>query len=95
VGAGIDNKVGCDQFALAGVVTVRVGRVTIAAPATPAAGYVGNEGPFGASPDVGPGVAEGTVSVATGDIAVMGVGHVISSPLPMLHGQRPFPIDYD
>lgn len=47
-------------------------------PAAFAAGYVGDEGPFGASDDVGPGVTEGTVAVAASNVPVMNVGHVIS-----------------
>ena len=62
-----------DQFALAGVVTVRAGRVIIAAPAASATGYVSNKGPFRTSPDVDSGVAEFAVSVAPGDLAVMGI----------------------
>jgi hypothetical protein len=50
---------------------------TYSMPAAPAAGYVGDEGPFGAARDVGPGVAKGTVSVATSDVAVVDLGHVL------------------
>lgn len=59
--------------------------MVISMPAAPAAGYVGDKGPFGAPRDVGPGVAEGTVSVAASDVTVVDVGHVINPRAPMPH----------
>jgi hypothetical protein len=50
----------------------------VSKPAASAAGYVGEEGSFGASCDVGPGIAQGAVSVAASDVAAVGVRHVIS-----------------
>lgn len=67
-----------DQLALAGVVAVGVGWVVVSEPAALAAGCVGDEGSFRASCDVGPGIAEGAVSVAASDVAVVDVDHVIS-----------------
>jgi hypothetical protein len=40
----LGSTVGTDHFALAGMVTVRTGRVIIPAPATSAARYIGHEG---------------------------------------------------
>ena len=86
---------GFDQFVLAGKVTVRAGRVIIAAPATSAAGYVSDKGPLGASPDVGPGVAEGAVPVATSDIAMMGVGHGHQLPVADAARLATISVDHD
>ena len=69
------------------MVTVGVGRVVISVPAAAAAGDVGDEGPFGAARDVGPGVAEGTISVAASDVAVVNVGLVINPGADGLHGE--------
>jgi hypothetical protein len=78
-GAASDRgEVIAEQILLAGVVTVRIRRVIVPEPAAYAAGYVGDEGPFGTSGDVGPGVTEGTVSVTASDVPVMSLGHVIS-----------------
>lgn len=78
IGAADDSeKMVADQLSLAGVVAVRVGRVAISEPAAPAAGYVGDEGSFGASRDVGPGIAQGTVSVAASDVPMVDVCGVI------------------
>src|SRR5947209_19148743 len=80
-------EVFADQLALAAVVAVGVGRVVISVPAAPAAGDVSDEGPFGAARDVGPGVAEGTVSVAASDIAVVDVGFAVDPSAHGLHGK--------
>jgi hypothetical protein len=61
--------------------------VVVSVPTAGAAGDVGDEGPFGAARDVGPGVAEGTISVAASDVAVMNVGHVINPGADGLHGE--------
>jgi hypothetical protein len=74
-----------EQLLLAGVVTVRIRRVIVSEPAAYTAGYVGDEGPLGASGDVGPGVTKGTVAVAASDVSVMSVGHVMSPRARCLH----------
>ena len=71
------GEVVADQIVLASVVAVRRGRMVHSVPATSAAGQVGDEGSFGAAHDVGPGIAEGTVPVATSDVAMVGVGQAI------------------
>lgn len=74
-----------DQLILAGVVAIGVGWLGIAKPAASAAGYVGEEGSFGASCDVGPSVTQGAVSVAASDVAAVGVRHVISPDADASH----------
>jgi hypothetical protein len=84
-GAGEGGEVAADQVMLADAVAVRIWGVVLSEPAASAAGYIGDERSFGASGDVGPFVTEGTVSVTACDVPMVGVGHVLSSLLPMSH----------
>ncbi|PZS12098.1 MAG: hypothetical protein DLM60_23165 [Pseudonocardiales bacterium] len=63
---------------LTGVVAVGVGWVGVPEPAASAAGQVGDEGSFGASCDVGPDVAHGSISIPAGDVAAVDVRNAIS-----------------
>lgn len=83
--AGEGGEVVADQVMLADAVAVRIRGVVLSEPAASAAGYVGDECSFGASGDVGPFVTEGTVSITACDVPRVGVGHVLSSLLPMPH----------
>ena len=64
-----------DQLVLASVIAVGVRRLVVSEPAAPAAGDVGDKRSFSAACDVSPGVAEGAVSVAPSDIAMVSAGH--------------------
>jgi hypothetical protein len=84
-GAGEGGKVVADQVMLADAVAVWIWGMVLSEPAASAAGYIGDERSFGASGDVGPFVTEGTVPVTACDVPMVGVGHVLSSLLPMSH----------